>query len=67
MRCSATCGTTLRNANPEPRSTMPSAASDSGTNIVRVIDANAVGKPVQRTTRQKISQTWLASHTGPMA
>ena len=58
--------TSLRNAKLEPRNTMPSAASDSGTNSVSVIDANASGKPVHSTTRQKISQTWLASHTGPI-
>src|SRR2546423_975193 len=29
--------------------------------------AKASGKPVHNTTRTKISQTWLASHTGPMA
>ncbi len=28
------------------------------------MDPNATGKPVQRMTRTKISQTWLASHTG---
>ena len=57
--------TSLRNAKLEPRSTMPNAASDSGTNSVSPIDANASEKPVHSTTRQKISQTWLASHTGP--
>ena len=31
-----------------------------------VIEANASGKPVHSTTKQKISQTWLASHTGPI-
>ena len=43
---------------------MPNAASVSGTKSVRVIDVYAVGKPVQRTTKIKMSQTWLASHTG---
>ena len=56
----------LRNAKLEPRSTMPSAASESGTNSVSMIDANASGNAVQSTTRQKISQTWFASHTGPI-
>src|SRR4029078_272109 len=58
--------TTLRNAKLEPRSTIPSAASVSGTNSVSVIDANASEKAVQSTTRHKISQTWFASHTGPI-
>ena len=38
----------------------------SGTNIVSQIDSYAVGKAVQVTTKMKISQTWLASHTGPI-
>ena len=29
--------------------------------------ANASGKPVQKITSAKISQTWLASQTGPTA
>ena len=45
---------------------MPSAARVSGTNRVSVIDANASENAVQSTTRQKISQTWLASQTGPI-
>ena len=45
---------------------MPSAASVSGTNSVSVIDANASENPVQSTTRQKMSQTWFASQTGPI-
>ncbi|MGN6607377.1 MAG: hypothetical protein ACTHMS_10275 [Jatrophihabitans sp.] len=32
-----------------------------------MIAANAVGNPLQSRTRQKISQVWLASQTGPMA
>ena len=34
---------------------------------VEKIDANAVENPVHSTTRTKISQTWLASQTGPIA
>ena len=45
---------------------MPSAARLSGTNSVSVIDANASEKPVHSTTSTKISQTWFASHTGPI-
>src|SRR5262245_39786382 len=58
--------TLLRNAKLEPRITIPSAASVSGTNSVRVIDANASENAVQSTTRQKMSQTWFASQTGPI-
>ena len=47
----------LWNANPAPRSTMPSAARLSGMNSVEKIDANAAENAVQRTTRTKISQT----------
>src|SRR5215510_1531789 len=59
--------TSLRNAKLAPRRTMPSAARLSGTNNVKVIDANASEKPVHSTTSTKINQTWLASHTGPIA
>ena len=31
-----------------------------------MIDANPPGNPVQRNTSTKTSQTWLASHTGPI-
>lgn len=66
-RCSAVCIDTLRNANPDPRSTIPKTAIPSGMYSVVMIAANAVGNPDHRMTRQKISQVWLASHTGPMA
>ena len=56
----------LRNANAAPRRMMPTAASVSGTYSVDMIGANAVGKPVHSVTSTKISQTWLASHTGPI-
>ena len=55
------------NAKPEPRSTIPSAARLSGMNSVEKIEANADENPVQSTTRTKISHTWLASQTGPIA
>src|SRR3954454_9129740 len=64
FRRSRVRNTALRKAKLEPRSTMPSAASVRGTNRVSVIDANASEKAVHNTTRQKISQTWFASHTG---
>src|SRR3954471_23241156 len=66
LRCDDTRAASLRNAKLEPRNTMPKAASESGTKSVSMIDANASEKPVQSTTRTKISHTWLASHTGPI-
>src|SRR3954463_13444025 len=57
----------LWNANPAPRSTMPSAARLSGMKSVEKTASNASENPVQRTTSTKISQTWLASQTGPIA
>jgi hypothetical protein len=70
--CSATCRpfsrrAVLWNAKPAPRSTMPSAARLSGMKSVEKIASNAAENPVQRTTSTKISQTWLASQTGPIA
>src|SRR5207302_10014383 len=56
---------TFRKAKPEPRSTIPSAASPGGTDSVRITAANASVTALQATTRQKISHTWLASQTGP--
>ena len=46
---------------------MPSAARLSGMNSVEKIASNADEKPVQSTTSTKISHTWLASQTGPIA
>src|SRR3954451_18711654 len=48
-RCSAVRIDTLRNANPEPRSTIPNTAIPSGTYSVVMIAANAVGNPVHST------------------
>ena len=45
------------NANPAPRSTIPSAARLNGMNSVEKTASKADGKPVQSTTRVKISQT----------
>src|SRR5215475_6382303 len=66
FRRSAVRNTTLRNAKLEPRNTMPTAASVSGTNSVSVIAEYAVENAVHNTTKQKISHTWFASHTGPI-
>src|SRR6185436_3914544 len=65
-RCWGVRTRTLRNAKLEPRSTMPSAASVSGTNSVSMTDAKTSENAVHSTTRQKINHTWLASHTGPI-
>ena len=46
---------------------MPSAAKQSGMNSVDMTAANAGENAVQSTTRSKMSQVWLASHTGVMA
>ncbi len=54
-------------ANPAPRRTIPNAARQSGMNSVDITASKATENAVQRTTRMKISQTWLASHTGPIA
>ena len=58
--------TSLRNAKLEPRSTIPSATSVNGTNRVIMIDENAGGKAVHRTTSVKMTHTWFTSHTGAM-
>ena len=55
------------NAKPAPRRTIPNAARLSGMNSVEKMASKADGKPVHRTTSTKISQTWFASHTGPIA
>src|SRR5215813_6832276 len=49
--------TSLRNAKLEPRSTIPNAASDSGTKSVSMMDWKASENPVHSTTSTKISQT----------
>ncbi len=57
----------LRNANPEPRTTIPIPARMIGTNSVFMIEPNASLNAVQHTMAAKISQTLLASQTGAMA
>jgi hypothetical protein len=56
-----------RNANAEPRSTTPIRNSVSGTCRATEIAANAGGNPENSRTTTRISQTWFASHTGPIA
>ena len=46
---------------------IPTAAMNSGTESVEAIEPNAVGYAVQTTVSTKISQTWFASQTGPIA
>ena len=46
---------------------IPIEAANSGTYSVEKIAPNALGYAVQTTTSTKISQTWFASHTGPIA
>jgi len=58
--------TALRKAKPEPRRMMPSATAVSGMYSVDATAANTSGTAVHRITTTKISQTWLASQTGPM-
>ena len=57
----------LRNANPEPRTTIPTPARMIGMNSVFMIDPNAWLNAVQQTMAAKINQTLLASQTGAMA
>ena len=59
--------TTSWKAKPEPRRTIPSAARHSGMNSVDITASKATENAVHSTTRMKISQTWLASQTGPIA
>ena len=63
-RCWGSRDSSSRKANPAPRSTIPARASHSGSAAVVITAANACGNAVQKMTRSKISQTWLASHTG---
>ena len=57
----------LRKANAAPRAIIPKAARVSGTYSVDATGVNPAGNPVHSTTSTKISQTWLASQTGPIA
>src|SRR5439155_24226277 len=56
-----------RNANAAPRKTMPISAIVKGTYRSRLNLAKADGNAVTRPTIMEISQTWLASQTGPIA
>src|SRR4029077_17052652 len=65
-RWSDSSDTAPRKAKAEPRRITPNATAVSGTYSVDAIAEKTVGNPVQVTTRAKISQTWLASQTGPI-
>ena len=64
MRSSDTLAASPRSAKPVPRKMIPIAARKSGIERVEVTDPKATGNAVQKITSTKISQTWLASHTG---
>ena len=61
-----TAVTLLRNANAEPRAITPNAAQVSGIHRVEATAPNSGGNAVHIMTSTKISQTWLASQTGPI-
>jgi hypothetical protein len=52
--------------NAEPRSTIPTRASVRGMCSSVPIRAKAGGKQTNSSTTASTSQTWFASHTGPM-
>ena len=56
-----------RNANAEPRKMIPTSAKVRGKYRPTASAAKAGGKHVNSKTTQKMSQTWLVSHTGPIA
>ena len=56
-----------RSAYIVPRRMIPTAAMKNGTYSVDMIAPKASGYTVQAITSTKISQTWLASQTGPIA
>lgn len=64
-RCCHSSVLLLRNANAAPLPMIPKAASVRGMYSVDITAAKTAGKPVHSITSTKISQTWLASQTGP--
>src|ERR1700682_3561635 len=56
-----------RKAKDAPRRTMPTIAIVRGTYKARANTPNVTGKAVNRPVIMKISQTWFASQTGPIA
>ena len=57
----------LRSAYAAPRTMIPSPARNSATDSVEASEPNAAGYAVHVTVSTKMSQTWLASHTGAIA
>ena len=67
-RCHPVSGSPYaRNANAAPRITIPAIAMPNGTYSAMLSAANAGGNAANSTVTTKISQTWFASHTGPIA
>ena len=56
-----------RKTKEAPRSTIPISTRVKGTNRAWLSGTKAPGKLVNKPTITKISQTWFASQTGPMA
>ena len=56
-----------RNAKAAPRNTIPATAMLNGTYSATPSAANAAGKAANSAVTTKISQTWFASQTGPIA
>ena len=56
-----------RNANAAPRNTIPAIAMLNGTYSATPSAANAGGNAAKSAVTTKISQTWFASQTGPIA
>jgi hypothetical protein len=63
-RASRIVAASPRSAKAVPRKMIPATAMKSGTYRVDMSEPKASGKAVHSTTSTKISQTWLASHTG---
>jgi hypothetical protein len=66
VRASRIVAACPRSTNAVPRKMMPSAAMKRGIVSVDISEPKATGKAVQTITSTKMSQTWLASHTGLM-
>ena len=66
-RCHAPPSPYGRNANAAPRKTIPAIAMLNGTYSATPSAANAGGNAANSAVTTKISQTWFASQTGPIA
>ena len=63
-RASRSVAACPRRTNAVPRKMIPIAARNIGIASVVISDPNATGNAVHTITSTKMSQTWLASHTG---